>query len=125
MALLINPCSSHKVVLLTSMLSNFVFLSVFIYESKHIHCTKTHNINFESSFHKLSIKVLYVFVLLLVFELEMKTQNKLTYFQHHNHFFNFEFFHQKLTFLSLTQKLIAVQTHTRPFFKAYKKSFQK
>ena len=27
-------------------------------------------------------------------------------------------------FLSLTQKIIAVQIHARPFFKAYEKSFQ-
>ena len=30
---------------------------------------------------------------------------------------------QKLTFLSLTQKVLAVQTHTRLLFKAYEKSF--
>ena len=45
------------------------------------------------------------------------------YFHHYNHFLNFEFFHKKLTFLSLTQKLLAAQTHTRLFCKAYEKSF--
>ena len=45
------------------------------------------------------------------------------YFHHHNHFLNLEFFHKKLTFLSHTQKVLAVQAHTGLFFKAYKKSF--
>ena len=45
------------------------------------------------------------------------------YFHHYNHLLNFEFFHKKLTFLSLTQKLLAVQTHTRLLCKAYEKSF--
>ena len=61
-----------------------------------------------------------MFVLILVFELETKMQNKLTSFHHYNHFLNFEFFHQKLTFSSLIQELTAVQIHTRPFLKLSK-----
>ena len=39
--------------LLTLIFSNFGFFSVSVYESKSIHCTKTYNTSFESSFHKL------------------------------------------------------------------------